>query len=1207
MKRRLLATLIAGVMVICSVFFAIEDLFTNPTMHTNAYENVEGFPDFDMDLYVADLLTNSEKNDILCRLLLEYMINIQSPNSYVFDALDNDADFKKSLAAWEDLNAIFEPGESIAKSLDEQGYYEAIILNALNTTFRSGEFYTNYVQKAYKGTNSVYSYFCDNSELVDYIENFNKLTDDQVKDFGGKIENIIKKSFPNLDNATDHVQMLFSACDTAYDFIEKIYTYQMCSEMSLDMKNLIHSLYNNCDGTTYPAMKKALSNIADACDNYLLSMTNAFADVAFKATAQTMAKICDGFIKECISYFPAGKAALLSYAITKSAVNFVLSTDKIKEQYYKMKCLFNFEQLIRSTLTYTRISFIDTPSKENAGILFTAVDVFFKTLDISCDFAEEYAKIIYEDSLAGKLLKKRSNYNQYIKMISKFRAETSKDYYNIKNTYYLDGLRDDYPEIYEAYCKQNNKSLDSYFKLENISFEKSSIEIGIEDDYGVISPVFTPSNALNTKVSYMISNPEIVKYYYGLLYPEKVGTTQITVTAVTGISAEITVNIVEGHGEDGVFYDLSLDDREIEVGEIFVADNIKYEVLNATDVSVVKHINSYESTGDPCPADEIHIPSNVSYCGKLFNVTEIRDFAFSDCVRISILTIPESVTSIGNNAFCEYRWNKMTIHYSGTAENLIPFMVDMGYTNDPVFLTREYRTVTSYGIYGGEGANMIWYLDDMGTLTIDGTEKAAKEGSYPFDVYSKLVILEGITDAHSGIIPLGEEDYPAEIVVDPNNQYYSSEDGVLFNKEKTLLRSYPPGKTTKQYSIPDGVTAIKPSAFWRAIVESVIIPNGVTSIGEYAFSHCLNLSSITIPDSVTSIGECAFEFCSSLTSIYGYKGSTAQAYAKEYDLKFMALDNETTTTASTTMTTNTTTSKTTTSKTSTSKTTTSTTTTKTTTSTTSTTESTTTSSTTESTASTATSTTTTTIPETTTTTTETTKTTTEITTTTTTNSTTTLETTTTTTTTTFTETILTTSSPSLYKTGDINQDGIVGIGDAVLLCRIVSEDGTLVAPTDVNLDVNTDGIVNIQDAIRILQLLCPNSITVSKTSAQSGDTVTVEVKLHGYHPSAGGVIYIEYDPLLTPTAIRWNEELDGFHVQSAADCYPAYFCWTTKDGKNQTIPNGTVLAYIDFEVSEYATDGKTLEITPCSSALSDENGREITLSTGSGFIAVAQK
>ena len=84
-----------------------------------------------------------------------------------------------------------------------------------------------------------------------------------------------------------------------------------------------------------------------------------------------------------------------------------------------------------------------------------------------------------------------------------------------------------------------------------------------------------------------------------------------------------------------------------------------------------------------------------------------------------------------------------------------------------------------------------------------------------------------------------------KIEVGVENVNYANVSGVLFNKDKTLLHAYPAGKAGANYVIPDSVT----------------------SIGNYAFAFCESLTSITIPDSVTSIGDYAFRDCNSLTSV----------------------------------------------------------------------------------------------------------------------------------------------------------------------------------------------------------------------------------------------------------------------------------------------------------------------------------------------------
>ena len=131
---------------------------------------------------------------------------------------------------------------------------------------------------------------------------------------------------------------------------------------------------------------------------------------------------------------------------------------------------------------------------------------------------------------------------------------------------------------------------------------------------------------------------------------------------------------------------------------------------------------------------------------------------------------------------------------------------------------------------------------------------------------TSITIPDGVTNIKDGAF------YGCKILttieVGAQNVNYAEVNGVLFNKEETLLHTYPAGKTGANYVIPDSVTSIGDNAFFNCNrLTSIIIPDGVSSIGEYAFNKCTSLTSITIPDSVTSIGRIAFFKCSKLTSI----------------------------------------------------------------------------------------------------------------------------------------------------------------------------------------------------------------------------------------------------------------------------------------------------------------------------------------------------
>ena len=103
------------------------------------------------------------------------------------------------------------------------------------------------------------------------------------------------------------------------------------------------------------------------------------------------------------------------------------------------------------------------------------------------------------------------------------------------------------------------------------------------------------------------------------------------------------------------------------------------------------------------------------------------------------------------------------------------------------------------------------------------------------------------------------------INVDTKNTNFSSNNGIVFSKDKKKIVLYPQGKTEKAYTIPSTVEEIYDSAFSYAQVESITIPSSVKKFGNYVFSST-NITSITIPSTVTEMGYGPVADCQKLIS-----------------------------------------------------------------------------------------------------------------------------------------------------------------------------------------------------------------------------------------------------------------------------------------------------------------------------------------------------
>ena len=209
----------------------------------------------------------------------------------------------------------------------------------------------------------------------------------------------------------------------------------------------------------------------------------------------------------------------------------------------------------------------------------------------------------------------------------------------------------------------------------------------------------------------------------------------------------------------------------------------------------------------------ITIPATVTYDGVAYSVTSIGNYAFYGCTSLTATTIPEGVTSIGEDAF----WS---------CSSLTAITIPEGVTSIGNSAFEGCRSLTSITLPEGVTSIGGWAFQSCTSLTA-------------------ITIPEGVTSigwgTFSGCTRL------TSIVVAKGNKVYDSRgdcNAIIETNSNTLIQG----------------------------CATTIIPEGVTSIGDYAF-YCTSLTAITIPEGVTSIEYYAFGGCSSLTAIVVAKGN----------------------------------------------------------------------------------------------------------------------------------------------------------------------------------------------------------------------------------------------------------------------------------------------------------------------------------------------
>ena len=781
----------------------------------------------------------------------EYYLNLNnvSASKVLYEETCKSTTFMDSVALWKVLT--FDPSEAYENLLDEQGYYEAILLSILEVTMNDSAFLnalncsTNKtILSLSKSTSTMLSTLknIDINQINLRKMNISDWTDEEFQEIysGLLADRETKKLYDTVGDHLDDFKMVLKTATTAYDLVQTVSKYSTLSDLSDSVKNVLLSIYNNCPNSN-TAMKNACQKVYQYTSE---EMTNG--QIAFIEAGQA-------FINNAFSYVVGelwswakretlaalGSSLLvgmnIGQAIGKTISNFMFSTDKIIEQFFVIEALMNFENAMATTVSSFENAYRSSESEEAADNYMQAIKMFFSMVDLDYSYAKDFVSISREKGAW--------------------------------NTIKLWFKKDETLESYKNSVSVMSNVINSIKEeLTNIEWFRWDYEIDASIAY---NHLFNTNTVSNTTVTIPYSNTAQVK-------------------GALPVSDDVNENYF--------LYEYSVDNNK-------AATITKVHPSSQGEAIIPKDVDGYavRTIGSSAFKDCTGITSVVMPS----TLTTISRYAFGGCTNLSIVTfnqglkgideyafsgtsitsavIPKTVTTMGGRYYSNYGSSCFT-----GAEQLKTVTFEEGMQTIPSYALSECASVTTvilptslkninerafYDCTGLTAVSLPSALENIALVAFGGCSSLTqvsmpsslktigRNAFYDCSNLSKVTLNEGLetideyafsgTSITSAVIP--------KTVTTMGGRYYSSVDGTsCFTGAEQL----------KTVAFEEGMQAIPSYALSGCVsVTAVILPTSLKNIYERAFYGCTGLTAVSLPSALENIASVAFGGCSSLTQV----------------------------------------------------------------------------------------------------------------------------------------------------------------------------------------------------------------------------------------------------------------------------------------------------------------------------------------------------